>query len=74
MDLESLTDDEIADLAKNLMDDLHRRQAAMSDGALKTRLGRLLAMVHGAMGALHAEAQNASIIRPYSGGDQKPPV
>lgn len=72
MDFQSLSDDELADVTRDLLEEFHRRHAALPHGTFRNRSGRLLRVAHGAFDALKDLAQDEERISPFSGGDPKP--
>ena len=73
MDFSTLTDDELADAQKALLDEAHARADALSDGAVKNRVNRALDLAHKALDMVKRELVDGAIIVPTSGGDPKVP-
>jgi hypothetical protein len=73
MDFSQLSNDELADVTRDLFDELHKRVDAMPDGFVKVRFGKHLAKAHKAMNGLQGAAKTTSTIQPMSGGDNKTP-
>jgi hypothetical protein len=72
MDFSALSNDELADLTRDLFDELHSRQAEMPDGPVKMGAGRRLGIAHRAMEVLAEHLKTGGVIQPYSGGEPKP--
>lgn len=72
MDFSTLTDDQLADAQKALLDETESRVAARPDGPGKNRLERPLHVAHVALDMFKKELVDQEIIQPYSGGDPKP--
>lgn len=73
MDFSTLTDDQLADAQKALLDEAEARVAALADGAVKNRVDRALNLAHKALDLVKRELVDGEIISPASGGDPKPP-
>ena len=72
MDFTTLSDDELADAARALFDELHRRHDGLPASAFKNGVGRRLGIAHRAMDVLKEHLSGGGIIQPYSGGEPKP--
>lgn len=72
MDFSTLTDDQLADAQKALLDEAEARVAALADGPVKNRVDRALNLAHKALDLVKRELVDGEIIQPYSGGDPKP--
>lgn len=73
MDFSNLSNDELADVVKDVFDELHARHDALSPSGFKTRSGRLLRVAHGAFESIKDHCVDEEMIQPFSGGDPKPP-
>lgn len=71
-DFSELSNDELADAAKGLLDEMHTRHDALGSGPFKTRSGRLLKLAHGAFDALREHCVDEEVISTFSGGEPKP--
>lgn len=67
-----MTNDELADAMKALLDEAHDKVEALPDGPLKARARRRLAVLHGAADALKDLLVREGLVQPFSGGDPKP--
>lgn len=73
MDFGSYTDDELADIQKDLLDEAEGRVDALDAGPTKNRVDRALKFAHKALAIVKAELVDGEIIQPYSGGDPEKP-
>lgn len=73
MDFTTLSDDELADIVRDMFDDLHRRVDLLPASSFKTGVRRRLEVAHRGMDLLKEHLVNGGVIRPLSGGEDKPP-
>lgn len=66
-----MSNDQLAQAFRTLLDDLHARIAALADGPVKARAIRLAAVAHGALEALRDHLADGGQVQPDSGGDPK---
>lgn len=71
MDFSEHTDDTLADVGKDFIDELHTRVDALPAGVEKRRKERLLAILHRAADGLRQDCADDEIIQPMSGGGPK---
>jgi len=72
MDFSTYSDDELANIQKDLLDEAEARAARLSPGAVKNHVTRALKMAHRALYVVKQELVDGEIITPMSGGDPKP--
>lgn len=72
MDFEALSNDELADVARDLFDELHRRVNAQPPGAFRNGAARRLMVAHRGMDLLREFVRDGGMIQPMSGGEEKP--
>lgn len=69
-----MTPDEIAESFREPLKNLHEAIDALPDGQLKTKAQHKLALAHEALERLRNHFAEAGVVRPFSGGDPKPPT
>lgn len=72
VELDTLSDDALADHVRAVFDELHRRHDIMEPGAIKRGAGVRLLVAHRAMEILREHLAGGGVIQPFSGGDPKP--
>lgn len=73
MDFSTYTDDQLADIQKDLLDEAHARVEALEGGPVKNRADRALQLAHKALDLVKRELVDGEIIQPDSGGIPKEP-
>lgn len=68
-----MTDEELAAAFGINIAELHAKIEALPDGATKRRAKRLASILHRAAEELAELAADDGMIRPFSGGEPKPP-
>lgn len=72
MDFSGLTNDELADAAKALVDEAHLRVDALPQSAFRSGVSKRLDVAHKALDFLKEHLVGGGVISPQSGGDPKP--
>ena len=72
MDFSTLSNDELAQATRDLLDELHGRHEALPESAFRRGVGRRLGTVHGTLDVLREYLVDGGVIQPTSGGIPKP--
>jgi len=72
VDLKTLTEDQLADLAGDVIREADRRADDLPKGERRRKIRRALLNAHKALDTAREVISGEGIIQPFSGGDPKP--
>ena len=73
MDLTSYTDDDLANLAGEVIREADKRADALPVGPMRRKIRRALGLAHAALLQAHHAIADEGVIQPYGGTDKPDP-